>query len=70
MGTLILFAALGSVAYVLGLIIWPLRACTLCKGSKRHRSPSRTHLRPCIKCGGAGVQTRMGAKIIGRLRSH
>lgn len=67
MGTLILFAALGSISYVLGLIIWPLRSCTLCHGAKRHRSPSGTHLRPCVKCGGSGVQTRVGAKIIGRM---
>jgi hypothetical protein len=68
MGTLIFLAAIGSVCYVIGAMIYPFRACTLCKGSKRHRSPSRAFLRPCLKCGGSGLQTRMIVRIIRRVR--
>jgi hypothetical protein len=69
MGTVLLFAGIWLAWHVFGLIIWPFRACTLCKGVKIHRGRPSKAFRPCLKCGGSGTQARMEVRIMRRLRA-
>ena len=69
MDTLILLAFLGMAGYIVSLICWPFRACTLCKGTKTHDSPSGKFFRHCLKCGGSGYQLRLAIRIFNRLRT-
>jgi hypothetical protein len=69
MGTVLLFAGLWFAWHVFGLIIWPLRSCSLCKGASVHRGWPRTAFRPCLKCKGSGTQPRMEVRILRRIRT-
>lgn len=69
MNVVVLIAVTGGITWLISLVCWPYRPCTLCKGHKRHDSPGGKYFRPCLKCDGSGYQLRMALRIFRRMRA-
>jgi hypothetical protein len=62
-GSVLLFALVLGVAYLVACVIWPFRACRRCGGSGRFLSPTGRAWRHCNHCGGTGAKLRFGRRI-------
>ena len=63
----ILLTAAALSAWAVSVLIWPFRACTLCRGTGRNRGSSSRRFGTCRRCNGRGRIQRIGSRTVHRI---
>lgn len=60
LGIVVLTVALAAIGYAVSVRVWPIVACSSCKGTGIRRNPLGASWRPCGRCRGTGNRKRGG----------